>query len=79
MFNNYFPTKKNKHQKQAAAAFEDNMDIYGTYIDTPRNSSHDIFNDVPPELEAKLRGNIHDMRQQFRSTMKRLRGLYVDK
>lgn len=78
MFNNYFPTKKNKHQKQVKARFEDDIDTSGGYIDTPMNSSHHVFDDAP-ELEAELRGSVHDMRQQFRSTSKRLRGLYANK
>lgn len=79
MFNNYFPTKKNKHQKQIAAPFDDNLDTSGEYIDTPMNTSHNIFNDVPSDMEDELRGNVHDMRQHFRSTTKRLRGHYANK
>lgn len=79
MFNNYFPTKKNKHQKQVKARFEDDQDASGRYLNTPMRSSHNNFKHLPSEIEDELRSSIHDMRQQFKSNAKKLRGLYADK
>lgn len=79
MFNNYFPTKKNKHQKQVNARLMDDVDTSGDYIDTHTSSSRSTFDNVSLDMEDELRGSIHDMRQQFRSTTKRLRGLYANK
>ncbi len=67
---NYLSAKKNKQKEQLRVPYQE-------YIYTAIEPSSSIFDTLPAKIETKLKGNIHDMRRDFRRMAKRIKGLHV--
>lgn len=72
MSNNY-PIKRNNQHEYSKFLYKEYFDISDeAFIGDP---SSDTFMDV----EIEMAGSIHDMRRDFKKTVKKLRKLYKDK
>lgn len=50
---------------------------YQEYIYTAIKPSRDVLDELQARLETELKGNIKDMRQEFRLMTKKIRSLYI--
>ncbi len=66
----YFRTKKVKQQESLRLPYQE-------YIYTAIRPSRDVLDELQARLETELKGNIKDMRQEFRLMTKKVRSLYV--
>ena len=70
MSNNYPSNQKNQHDP---LEFD-----YKEYLDTSSDQLGDNnLNDTTPDVELDMSSSIHDMRREFKRTVKKLRSLYT--
>ena len=66
---NYLRTKRIQQQERLRLPYQE-------YIFTTIRPSKDMFDGLQEKIELELKGNIKEMRQEFRRMTKKVRALY---
>jgi len=66
---NYLRTKRIQQQERLRLPYQE-------YIFTAIRPSRDMFDGLQEKIELELKGNIKEMRQEFRRMTKKVRSLY---
>jgi len=66
---NYLRTKRIQQQERLRLPYQE-------YIFTAIRPSKDMFDGLQEKIELELKGNIKEMRQEFRRMTKKVRALY---